>query len=162
MPAAYHCGRLFAELEDIQKAAIPGINAGISDKFFGAASSAPASVFGLLLAGARDHLGKLRRTREGAYFGAEKRLEEIMAEIEDFPMTLPLRDQALFSARLLPPPRRQAQRHCRPHRRQAASRRRLARRHRDSTDMKETPNEPEIRSLFRSRPSAMTSCCCSM
>ena len=97
MPAAYHCGRLFAELEDIQKAAIPGINAGIGDKFFGAASSAPASVFGLLLAGARDHLGKLRRTREGAYFGAEKRLEEILAEIKDFPLTLPLREQALFS-----------------------------------------------------------------
>ena len=54
-------------------------------------------MFGLLLAGARDHLGKLRRTREGAYFGAEKRLEEIMAEIKDFPLTLPLRDQALFS-----------------------------------------------------------------
>ena len=97
MPAAYHCGRLFAELEDIQKAAIPSINAGISDKFFGAASSAPASVFGLLLAGARGHLGKLRRTHEGAYYGAEKRLEEILAEIQDFPLTLPLRDQALFS-----------------------------------------------------------------
>jgi len=96
-PAAYHCGRLFAELEEIQKAAIPGINAGISDKFFGAASTAPASVFGQLLSGARDHLGKLRRTREGAYYGAEKRLEEIMAEIGDFPMTLSLRDQALFS-----------------------------------------------------------------
>ncbi len=97
MPAAYHCGRLFAELEDIQKAAIPSINAGISDKFFGAASTAPASVFGQLLAGARDHLGKLRRTREGAYHGAEKRLEEIMAEIGDFPLTLSLHDQALFS-----------------------------------------------------------------
>lgn len=96
-PAAYHCGRLFAELEEIQKAAIPGINAGISDKFFGAASTAPASVFGQLLGGTRDHLGKLRRTREGAYYGAEKRLEEIMAEIGDFPMTLSLRDQALFS-----------------------------------------------------------------
>lgn len=97
MPAAYHCGRLFAELEDIQKAAIPGINAGISDKFFGAASTAPASVFGQLLGGARDHLGKLRRTREGAYHGAEKRLEEIMSEIGDFPLTLSLHDQALFS-----------------------------------------------------------------
>jgi CRISPR-associated protein Csd1 len=96
-PAAYHCGRLFAELEDIQKQAIQGINAGISDKFFGAASTAPASVFGQLLGGARDHLGKLRRSREGAYHGAEKRLEEIMSEIKDFPMTLSLRDQALFS-----------------------------------------------------------------
>lgn len=97
MPAAYHCGRLFAELEDVQREAIPGINATISDRFFGSASSSPASVFGLLLAGARDHLGKLRKSREGAYYGAEKRLEEILAEISDFPKTLKLRDQALFS-----------------------------------------------------------------
>jgi CRISPR-associated protein Csd1 len=94
---AYHCGRLFAELEDIQKQAITGINATISDRYFGAASSAPASVFGLLLSGARDHLGKLRRSKEGAYFGAESRLEEILAEIADFPHTLTLREQALFS-----------------------------------------------------------------
>ena len=94
---AYHCGRLFAELEDIQKRAIVGINATISDRYFGAASSAPATVFGTLLSGARDHLGKLRRSQEGAYFGAESRLEEIMAQIEDFPLTLTLREQALFS-----------------------------------------------------------------
>ena len=97
MPPAYHCGRLFAELEDIQRAALPGINATISDRFFGAASTAPASVFGTLLSGARDHLGKLRRTREGAYHNAERRLEEIMSEIGSFPNTLLLKDQALFS-----------------------------------------------------------------
>jgi len=94
---AYHCGRLFAELEDVQRQALPGINATISDRYFGAASSAPASVFGLLLSGARDHLGKLRKTREGAYIGAERRLEEVLSEIGTFPKTLPLREQALFS-----------------------------------------------------------------
>jgi len=97
MPPAYHCGRLFAELEDIQRTALPGINATISDRYFGAASSAPASVFGTLLSGARDHLGKLRKTKEGAYVNAERRLEEILAEIRDFPHTLILKDQALFS-----------------------------------------------------------------
>jgi CRISPR-associated protein Csd1 len=97
MPPAYHCGRLFAELEDIQRTALPGINATISDRYFGAASSAPASVFGTLLSGARDHLGKLRKTQSGAYINAERRLEEILAEIQDFPHTLILKDQALFS-----------------------------------------------------------------
>ncbi len=94
---AYHCGRLFAELEDIQRTALPGINATINDRFFGAASSAPASVFGILLDGVQDHLGKLRRERGAVHAAASRRLEEIMAEIDDFPRTLTLRDQALFS-----------------------------------------------------------------
>lgn len=97
LPPAYHCGRLFAELEDIQRQALPGINATISDKFFGSASASPASVFGILLSGSRDHLSKLRKTNGGAFALSERRLEEICAQIGDFPKTLPLRDQALFS-----------------------------------------------------------------
>jgi CRISPR-associated protein Csd1 len=99
--AAYHCGRLFAELEDIQSASSDyNINATISDKYFGSASSSPASVFGILMAGVQNHLSKLRKGDErhqSAFRGAQKRLEEILSEIGDFPLTLPLRDQALFS-----------------------------------------------------------------
>lgn len=95
--AAYHCGRLFAELEDIQRRALPGINATISDRYFGSASAAPASVFGLLLAGAQNHLAKLRKENEGAFHGADRRLQEILSELKGFPRTLALRDQALFS-----------------------------------------------------------------
>jgi CRISPR-associated protein Csd1 len=97
MPPAYHCGRLFSELEEIQKSAIPGLNAGISEKFFGSASSNPASVFGILLSGAQNHLSKIRKEKEGAYIGAQKRLEAILAEVVEFPKTLSLRDQAMFS-----------------------------------------------------------------
>ena len=97
MPPAYHCGRLFSELEEIQKSAIPGLNAGISEKFFGSASSNPASVFGILLSGAQNHLSKMRKEKKEAYINSQKRLEEILAEIEEFPKTLSLRDQALFS-----------------------------------------------------------------
>ena len=95
--AAYHCGRLFAELEDIQRQALGGVNAPIGDKYFGSASASPASVFGILLAGAQNHLSDLRKNREGAWHGAQKRLEDILAQIVDFPKTLPLREQALFS-----------------------------------------------------------------
>ncbi len=95
--AAYHCGRLFAELEDIQRQALPGLNATIGDKYFGSASASPASVFGILLAGVQNHLSSLRKSREGAWHGAQRRLEEILAQIGDFPKTLPLREQALFS-----------------------------------------------------------------
>lgn len=95
--AAYHCGRLFAELEDIQRQALPGLNATIGDKYFGSASASPASVFGILMAGVQNHLSSLRKLREGAWHGAQRRLEEILAQIGDFPKTLPLREQALFS-----------------------------------------------------------------
>jgi CRISPR-associated protein Csd1 len=94
---AYHLGRLFAELEEIQSQAIPGINAGIADRYYGSASTMPAAVFGSLLEGVQNHLSKLRKERERAYHGAQKRIEEIMECVDQFPKTLPLKSQALFS-----------------------------------------------------------------
>ncbi len=64
---AYHCGRVLAILEEIQRASMPGVNATIVDRFYGTASTAPASVFSRLLRGAQPHLSKLERDRRGAY-----------------------------------------------------------------------------------------------
>jgi CRISPR-associated protein Csd1 len=94
---AYHCGRLMAVLEDIQRAAIPGINATIVDRFFGAASSSPNSVFSRLVRGAQPHLAKLERDRPGAYIALRRRIEEIMGHIPEFPRILTLTDQGLFA-----------------------------------------------------------------
>lgn len=94
---AYLCGRLLAELEEIQRRAIPGINATLVDRYFGTASTAPASVFGRLLSGAQPHLAKLRKSSEGAYHGAQARLESIMEPLGGFPAVLTLKQQALFS-----------------------------------------------------------------
>jgi len=55
----YLCGRLFAVLEKIQEDAQPGINSTIKDRFYGAASSTPVTVFGRLLNLSNHHLGKL-------------------------------------------------------------------------------------------------------
>ncbi|MEA3407439.1 MAG: type I-C CRISPR-associated protein Cas8c/Csd1 [Chloroflexota bacterium] len=93
---AYLCGRLLAEIEAAQRAAIPGAKATVIDRFFGTASTAPASVFGNLLRGAQAHLGKLKRDRPGTYGGIQRRLEEIMSGLEEFPRTLSLDEQALF------------------------------------------------------------------
>ena len=93
---AYHLGRLLATLENIQKAAQPGINASIVDRFYGSASTTPAWVFGRLLNGAQNNLGKLRNSRPGIYVASEKRLQEIMGHIQDFPPVLKVEDQALF------------------------------------------------------------------
>lgn len=94
---AYLCGRLLATLDQIQSLAIPGANAGIVDKFYGSASSAPASVFGTLLHGTRAHLSKLERDRRGAYIRLEQELEAITLPLQEFPMTLTLQEQGLFA-----------------------------------------------------------------
>ena len=94
---AYHCGRLLAVIEAVQRAALPGVNATIVDRYYGAASSTPAVVFGALLRGAQPHLARLERDRPGAYVNLQRRLEDVMSRIGDWPTTLVLRDQALFS-----------------------------------------------------------------
>ncbi len=94
---AYHCGRLLAELEAAQRGAIPGAKATITDRFYGTASTAPASVLPRLLRGAQPHLSKLERDRPGAYHALTRRIEEICARILTFPKTLTLEGQGLFS-----------------------------------------------------------------
>ncbi|MDH7600658.1 MAG: type I-C CRISPR-associated protein Cas8c/Csd1 [Armatimonadota bacterium] len=93
----YLCGRLLAELEAAQKLAT-NPKATLVDRYYGAASSAPATVFGYLL---RDfqvaHMSKLRKTKPGAYVAIDNRVQEILKDLGDFPKTLNLKEQALFS-----------------------------------------------------------------
>ena len=56
---AYRLGRLFATLEKIQEEASPGLNATIRERYYGAASSTPVSVFTTLLRLKNHHLAKL-------------------------------------------------------------------------------------------------------
>lgn len=93
---AYLCGRLLAVLEAVQQAAIPGVNATVTDRFFGTASSAPASVFGHLIRGAMAHLGKLRKEKPGTYRALSQQLAEVQEPLTSFPKTLTLEQQGLF------------------------------------------------------------------
>jgi CRISPR-associated protein Csd1 len=94
---AYQCGRLLAVIEEAQRQAIPGANATVVDRFYGTASSAPASVFGRLLRGVQPHLAKLKRDRPGAYVALQSRLEEIQSNLGAFPRVLGLEEQGLFA-----------------------------------------------------------------
>lgn len=94
---AYLCGRLLATLDVIQQRALGNPNATIIDKFYGTASSAPASVFGTLMHGAQAHMGKLRRDHKGTFNALEEQLEIILEPLETFPTTLTLQDQGLFA-----------------------------------------------------------------
>lgn len=92
---AYRLGRLFAALETAQRAALGRVNATIRDRYFGAASATPASVFPLLLRGAQNHLGKLRKDGKGGWI--EREIEEIVAALKgSFPRSLLLEAQGRF------------------------------------------------------------------
>jgi CRISPR-associated protein Csd1 len=91
----YRLGRLFATLEKIQSEASPGINATIRDRFYGAASSTPVTVFGNLMRLKNHHLAKLESAGRRVQF--DKLLGEIMAGINDFPAHLRLEDQGRFA-----------------------------------------------------------------
>ena len=97
---AYLCGRLLAVLEEAQKVAIRNLNTTIVDRFYGAASTAPRSVFSRLLKGARAHLSTLERDNRGAYVAIETRIEDVLSLLhagDNFPKTLTLEQQGIFS-----------------------------------------------------------------
>lgn len=92
----YLCGRLFAVLEKIQENAQPGINATIKDRYYGAASSTPVTVFGRLLNLSNHHLAKLAGGNKIYY---EKMIQEIMSGVnsDGLPAHLSLDDQSRFA-----------------------------------------------------------------
>ena len=91
---AYRLGRLFAALEKIQEEASPGLNATIRDRYYGAASSTPVTVFTTLLRLKNHHMSKLS---PGRATQMEKLIAEILGEVADFPRQLPLQDQGRFA-----------------------------------------------------------------
>jgi CRISPR-associated protein Csd1 len=96
---AYRLGRLFAVLERIQARAQPGINATIRDRYYGAASSTPATVFPTLL---RLKIAHLKKLGQGEVAHFERLVGEVCGSVErpalhDFPHQLDLRSQGLFA-----------------------------------------------------------------
>jgi CRISPR-associated protein Csd1 len=93
----YRLGRLFAVLEKIQEeASNTPLNTTIRDRFYGAASSSPVTVFPQLLKLKNHHLAKLENT------GRKVNFERLLAEIIDglassMPPHLVMDDQARFA-----------------------------------------------------------------
>lgn len=96
---AYHWGRLVAELESIQRAAIPGANSTLIDRYFAAASTAPGRIYSVLIRNAQPHLAKLRRDNERQYYAYQRRLEEIQAALAPGTLAAPfdVAQQGLFA-----------------------------------------------------------------
>ncbi len=90
--AGYLMGRLFAVLEKVQFDALGKVNATVKDRFWGAASATPATVFPRLLSMAQHHMAKARYG-----FVAENIIREIMEKLPAFPSRLNLQEQGLFA-----------------------------------------------------------------
>jgi CRISPR-associated protein Csd1 len=100
--SAYHCGRLLAQLEIIQREAQgKDINATLIDRYYGAASATPGKVLGSLVEKSQAHLTKIRKDRRNVYEALQRQLEEIMAylspEAQYFPRTLTMQQQSIFA-----------------------------------------------------------------
>ena len=90
--AAYLLGRLFAVLEKAQQDAIPGANSTIKDRYYGSASATPRVVFPQLLRLAQHHIGKAEYG-----YSSDKRIQEILCDIQEFPAHLTIDEQGLFA-----------------------------------------------------------------
>ena len=96
---AYRLGRLFALYESVQRAALGNINATIKDRYLGAASATPASVFPLLERNSANHLAALRRGDKGGLaHWFEQQIDSIFDGMDgSFPRSLRLEDQGRFA-----------------------------------------------------------------
>lgn len=88
----YRLGRLFAVLEKLQQEALNNPNTTIKDRYFGAASATPRSVFPTLLRLAQHHIAKLEYG-----YAYDNRIARILDGLNDYPSHLHLEDQGLFS-----------------------------------------------------------------
>ncbi|MFC9431416.1 type I-C CRISPR-associated protein Cas8c/Csd1 [Streptomyces sp. NPDC056987] len=80
---AYLCGRLFAVLELVQRAALPDINATLRDKYFSAAVMTPSTTLRRLFIDSGAHLKRLHRDNSPAFYALESRLLEVYSKVCD-------------------------------------------------------------------------------
>ena len=88
----YLLGGLFAVMEKAQLDALGKINTTIRDRFYGAASATPQAVFPRLLRLAQHHISKA----EYGYL-SDRRIGQLMENINYFPAHLDLQEQGLFA-----------------------------------------------------------------
>lgn len=95
----YLLGRLFSVMENIQCAALGRqINTTIRDRYYGAASATPASIFPVLLRNVQHHLSRLRKDKPGLAVNLEKEIGEIVDLLGvSFPRSLRIEGQGHFA-----------------------------------------------------------------
>lgn len=98
-PVAYICGQIFAKMESVQYAALGERNAGIRERYFTYAMTAPASAFGRLFNLNSKHFTKLKNEKPGLAVTLDKELQELVKDVDinRFPATFSLEEQGQFA-----------------------------------------------------------------
>ena len=103
---AYRFGRLFAVLEKIQEESAGGtgkLNATIRDRYYGAASSSPSTVFPMLLKLKNHHVSKLDERGKKMLYRAfndnrpDDYVGQVLSYVSDIPNHLTLQNQGRFA-----------------------------------------------------------------
>ncbi len=96
---AYHCGRLMCLLARIQEQSSDGdINAGVVQRYYGAASSTHGLVLGRLTRLSQSHLSKISKDSPGLAFWLNSQIAEVWNALgKSLPATLTLEEQSLFA-----------------------------------------------------------------
>ncbi len=94
--AAYICGALLDELNQLQFHAIGKVNRTVGEKFLGTASHSPERVLPGLVVKAEAHLGKVRKAKPGLATNIGKRMAALQNELGGFPTRLTIEEQADF------------------------------------------------------------------
>lgn len=94
--AAYHCGRMVAVYADLQRSAMPGVNASIIERYYASAIQTPGLVIGRLDKMSRYYLEKLQRPGLAQWY--KNMMTEIACAIgEKAPGVLTLEQQSEFT-----------------------------------------------------------------
>ena len=88
----YRLGRLLAVLEHLQHQTNKNLNKTIVDRYYGAASTRPVTVFPSLIHLAQHHVGKAKNP--GSF---QKEIGEVLDSVQSFPPHLSLEEQGLFA-----------------------------------------------------------------
>ena len=92
------CGRIFATMEVIQRAAMgKEVNAGIRERFFSFASTNPAPAFGRLMKMSQNHITKLKHEKPGLAVILDRQLQELCVFLGEFPVFFSLEEQGQFA-----------------------------------------------------------------
>lgn len=92
------CGKIFAVMEGIQRAAQgKDLNAGIRERFFSFASTSPAPAFGRLMKLSQNHISKLKHEKPGLAVLLDRQLQELCSLINGFPAIFSLEEQGQFA-----------------------------------------------------------------
>lgn len=94
---AYIVGRVFALLEKVHGDARGSSNESLSNKYFGSMSSTPKTVFAVLMKNYQHHLAKIGARSKGAEVYYDKKMIELLANINEIPTIFTLDEQAEFT-----------------------------------------------------------------